>query len=427
MAYALDPTSLVLCSQLPSSFTKNGTQKYDFDPIQFITLTLSYILFNMTLILLCPNATVGATFGFTNETDKQALLAISDQILEDPFNVLRSWNDSIHFSSWKGVTCSHRHQRETILNLSSRELVGSLSPHMGNLTFLRGIHLENDSFRGTIPLEIGRLFRLQHLSLDKNSFQGEFPTNLTHCSGITVINMSSNNLLGKIPIELGSLSNLLELRLSKNLFIGNIPPSLGNLSALRTLDLGYNNLEGSIPFELGKLSDLQCSLSGRLPKELGLTLPKLQYFLVGGNQFSGPIPPSLVNATELVKFDIGENFYSGSVPMNLHSLQNLDRLSIFSNRLRTKKANDLSFLDSLTNCSNLQGLLLGGNYFGGVLPNSIANLSTSLTSLSINVNYISGSIPQGIGNLVNLEFLVLDTNMFSGSIPESNGKISKLQ
>ncbi|XP_059639134.1 probable LRR receptor-like serine/threonine-protein kinase At3g47570 [Cornus florida] len=411
----------------------------------------------MSLILLASKATASTTFGFTNETDKQALLAISNQILEDPFKVLRSWNDSIHFCSWKGVTCSHRHQRVAILNLSSLELVGSLSPHTGNLTFLRGIHLENNSFRGTIPREIGRLFRLQHLSLDKNSFQGEFPTNLTHCSSITIINMSSNNLVGKIPIELGSLSNLLELRLSKNLFIGNIPPSLGNLSALRTLDLGYNNLEGSIPFELGKLSDLQFlqlgannltgmvptplynissisvfalvlnQLSGRLPQELGLTLPKLQYFLVGGNQFSGPIPPSLVNASSLVNFDIGENYFSGSVPMNLRSLQNLGRLSILSNRLGTKKANDLSFLDSLANCSNLHGLLLDGNYFGGVLPNSIANLSTSLTSLWINVNYISGSIPQGIGNLVNLEYLVLDTNMLSGSIPESIGKISKLQ
>ncbi|XP_059639142.1 LRR receptor-like serine/threonine-protein kinase EFR [Cornus florida] len=288
-----------------------------------------------------------------------------------------------------------------------------------------------------------------------NSFQGEFPTNLTYCSDIRDINISSNNLVGRIPIELGSFTNLLQFDLSKNLFIGNIPPSLGNLSSLRSLHLDSNNLEGSIPFELGKLSNIDFfqlssnnlsgmvptrlynissiyafvvadnQLSGTLPQELGLTLPRLQQFLISVNQFYGPIPPSLANASALADFDIGINFFSGSVPMNLGSLPYLEWLNINSNHLGTKKANDLSFLNSLTNCTNLGFINLGGNYFGGVLPNSIANLST--TALLISQNCISGSIPLGIENLVNLKLLTLDRNMLTGNIPESIGKLFELE
>ncbi|XP_059639149.1 LRR receptor-like serine/threonine-protein kinase EFR [Cornus florida] len=359
---------------------------------------LFYILLHACFILLASNT----TFGFANETDNQALLAIKNQIAEDPFQVF-SWNDSIQFCNWKGVTCSRQHhQRVTVLNLSSLELVGSLSPHIGNLTFLREIYLENNNLHDTIPQEIGRLFRLQNISLGNNFFQGEFPINLTRCLGLRVINLAWNNLVGRIPIELGSFTNLLLLDLTKNHFIGNIPPSLGNLSSLRVLLLDYNNLEGSIPFELGKLSNLVFSI-------------EFQQFVRNDSY------PALQYLVHLFLCS------SGSVPMNLGSLLDLKWLNINNNRFGNEKANTLSFLDSLTNCTNLGFLDLGGNYFGGVLPNSIANLSTNLTILQISQNYLSGSIPRGIENLVNLKLLALDGNMFTGSIPESIGKLSELE
>ncbi|XP_059658952.1 putative receptor-like protein kinase At3g47110 [Cornus florida] len=409
------------------------------------------VLFHVGFIVLACTA-----FGFTNETDKQALLAIKDNIPGDPFRVLSSWNDSINFCDWQGVICSRRHQRVAILSLSSINLVGSISPHIGNLTFLRDIYLNNNSFHGTIPQEIGQLSRLQQLWLNINSFQGEFPTNLTRCLNLRVVNISGNNLVGKIPMELGSLSNLLNLSLSKNHFSGKIPPSLGNLSALRTLVLNYNNLEGSIPFELGQLSHLQSlglssnnlsgvvpnpfynissinyfvlssnQLRGTLPPDLGLTLPNLQILYLGNNQFTGTIPPSLVNASRLVKIDTTVNALIGPVPMNLGSLLYLQWLTIGSNALGAKKDNDLTFINSLINCTNLRLLYLNDNGFGGVLPNSIVNLSTKLTELMMDQNYIYGSIPQGIENLKNLELLSLNQNMLTGSIPETIGQVSML-
>ncbi|GMP95381.1 hypothetical protein CsSME_00044456 [Camellia sinensis var. sinensis] len=218
---------------------------------------LCFIFFFMNSLELITTAKGNPSLVLTNETDHQALLAIKDLITVDPLGALSSWNHSIHFCNWQGVSCGRRHQRVTLLNLSSLSLVGSVSPQIGNLTFLRTIDLRNNSFHGEIPQELGRLFHLQYLLLLNNSFQGEFPINLTHCSHLRLIDMGGNNLGGKIPTELGSLSNLSNLVLGDNHLTGTIPLSIGNLSNLRELSLVYNNLEGSIPTQLGQLSKLE--------------------------------------------------------------------------------------------------------------------------------------------------------------------------
>ncbi|XP_021803351.1 LRR receptor-like serine/threonine-protein kinase EFR [Prunus avium] len=120
-----------------------------------------------------------------NETDRLALLAIKAQIKLDPYNVLSSWNESIHFCSWHGVSCGQHHrqrQRVTKLNMQSQNLPGSLSPNIGNLSFLRELELQNNSFSSKIPPEIGNLRRLQSvvllkkLDLSFNEFWGAVPT-----------------------------------------------------------------------------------------------------------------------------------------------------------------------------------------------------------------------------------------------------------
>ncbi|KAI5346550.1 hypothetical protein L3X38_014429 [Prunus dulcis] len=67
------------------------------------------------------------------------------------------------------------------------------------------------------------------------------------------------------------------------------------------------------------------------------------------------------------------------------------------------------------------------NNFGGVLPNSVANLSTQLTKLYLGVNQISGTIPATLENLNNLIVLGMQANPFTGSIPTSFGKFQQLQ
>uniref|UniRef100_A0A7N2LES5 Leucine-rich repeat-containing N-terminal plant-type domain-containing protein n=1 Tax=Quercus lobata TaxID=97700 RepID=A0A7N2LES5_QUELO len=107
---------------------------------------------------------------------------------------VNAWNDSIHFCQWHGVTCGCRHQRVTILNLQSLELVGSISPYVGNLSFLRNLSLQNNKLHNEIPPEIGHLTRLLVLELYNNTIQREIPSNLSGCNNLVTLHVGYNQL-----------------------------------------------------------------------------------------------------------------------------------------------------------------------------------------------------------------------------------------
>ncbi|GLT86867.1 hypothetical protein SLE2022_049800 [Rubroshorea leprosula] len=392
-----------------------------------------------------------------NETDKLALLAFKDKILEDPFGVMSSWNESLHFCNWRGVSCSHRHKgRVTNLNLTGQKLVGLISPHIGNLSFIRQINLSHNYFKGEIPQEIGQLFRLRFLSLSFNVLQGKIPSNLAFCSRLQDVYFSENSLIGEIPTELRNLSkSVRRICFFGNHLIGSIPQWLGNASSLEILALKSNNIHGSIPVELvrpPKLDILLLStnnLSGRvpvsffnsssltvlslavnqlqgiIPSNIFITLPNLWGISVTYNFFHGELPTSLQNASLLRTFAVTANNLGGVIPSNLGGLRNLTSFGVSGNWLESKDEG-LGILTSLANCTNLRILDLGFNRLKGELPISIANLSTALKFFSISNNQISGKIPEGIGNLIGLTYLQLDTNYLRGEIPSSIVKLEKL-
>ncbi|KAJ9129912.1 hypothetical protein P3X46_035212 [Hevea brasiliensis] len=393
-----------------------------------------------------------------NETDRTALLAFKDKITDDPLHVMSSWNNSVHFCDWFGVTCGRRHRRVTVLDLQEKKLVGSLSPLLGNLSFLKTLSLLNNGFSGQIPQELGNLFRLQVLSLENNSFTGEIPSNISHCTNVVYLGLGGNKLVGSIPKELESLFKLQQLVIPDNNLTGGVPPFLGNLSSLeivlaagnkfggtipdslgrlvklRVLALGLNILSGTIPSSIYNLSSIkifsvpQNLLQGSLPSDLGFTLPNLQRLNLFNNKFNGPIPASLSNAQELSAIIIGKNYFEGKIPQ-LGRLVNLYWLGISENNLGSGVAdfNGLSLLSYLTNCTNLRRLGLNDNNFGGMLPNSIANLSNQLVFMTLGRNRIFGNIPDGLTNLFNLEILSMGSNELTGTIPDKIGKLRKLQ
>ncbi|KAJ9174769.1 hypothetical protein P3X46_013375 [Hevea brasiliensis] len=155
-----------------------------------------------------------------NNTDRLALLELKAKITDDPFGVMNSWNSTLHFCSWHHVTCGRRHQRVTMLDLSSLKLSGSISPHVGNLSFLRELYLENNSFHHEIPTEIGNMRRLQILHLYDNSFSGQIPASIFNCSNLVLFYLHNNNLVGRIPAGLGSLKKLREISFGANNLTG---------------------------------------------------------------------------------------------------------------------------------------------------------------------------------------------------------------
>ncbi|CAJ1930860.1 unnamed protein product [Sphenostylis stenocarpa] len=411
------------------------------------------LLFIINSLLCLPNTTASI---LGNQTDHLVLLKFKESISNDPFKITASWNSSIHFCKWPGVTCNSMNQRVIELNLEGKKLQGFLPPHIGNLSFLTSLNLGNNSFCGKIPQEMGRLLQLQNLSLTNNSFKGEIPTNLTSCSNLRELHLFGNNLIGKIPMEIGSLQKLQEMTLAVNNLTGAIPPSIGNLSSLVSLSIGVNHLEGYIPQEICHLKNLSLislhvnkligtfpsclynmssltiisaadnQFNGSLPPNMFHTLPNLREFLVGGNHISSSIPTSITNASVLQTLDVGTNHFVGQVP-SLGKLQYLWFLSLYSNNLGDNTTMDLEFLKSLANCSKLEVVSISYNNFGGSLPNFMGNLSSKLSQLYLGGNHISGKIPAELGNLVNLTILTMEINQFEGIIPATFGKLQKLQ
>ncbi|KAM7462579.1 hypothetical protein LguiA_030700 [Lonicera macranthoides] len=257
---------------------------------------------------------------YTNETDMHALLAFKSNF-QDPLGALNSWNDSVHFCSWQGVSCGRRHRRVTALNLNASGLVGPLSPYIGNLSFIRVIRLANNTLQGELPSQIGHLFRLQDLSLPFNSLEGKIPTNLSQLSSLGVLNLVSNKIEGGIPRELGGLPKLWELSLwsaipislsnasdlehiefANNSFVGKVPANLGSLQRLRVLLLSINSLGRGEADEANFLNSLtNCTmlerlevlvnrLGGTLPNSVGNLSIQLRSFGVADNQMYGEIP-----------------------------------------------------------------------------------------------------------------------------------------
>ncbi|XP_057471161.1 probable LRR receptor-like serine/threonine-protein kinase At3g47570 [Actinidia eriantha] len=320
-----------------------------------------------------------------------------------------------------------------------------MSPHIGNLNFLKNLIINNNSLGNKIPQEIGNFFRLQILALENNSFTGEIPVNISRCSGLTYLGFDGNKLEGKIPMELGVLTTLEVLVLRFNNLTGEIPDSFRNFTALTILSATENNLEGNIPDSLGQLTSLSRlafggnKLNGTVPPsiynissliELAIPVNQVQgslprdMFLL--NRLSGALPVSISNATNLLTISISRNQLTGKVP----SLANLHRIQGFGshiNNLGNGEDDDLNFLSSLVNSTDFELLSLSDNKFGGELPKTMGNLSIKLRSIGLGRNQIVGVIPSGIGNLIGLDVLSLEDNQLTGGIPYELGKIQKLK
>ncbi|EOY17000.1 Receptor like protein 33 [Theobroma cacao] len=186
------------------------------------------------LLIQCVMISLPMSMSMSNlTTDQSMLLKFKNQIL-DLHDVLASnWSSTSSVCHWVGISCSARHGRVSILDLSEMGLKGAITPHLGNLSFLVSLNLSGNNFHGYLPKELAKL---RHLEL---------------------VDLSYNALNGEIPLWFGALHKVKYLILNNNTFTETIPPTLANMSNLETLDLGYNLIQGKIPYEIGDLQKLK--------------------------------------------------------------------------------------------------------------------------------------------------------------------------
>ncbi|GER40231.1 leucine-rich receptor-like protein kinase family protein [Striga asiatica] len=162
------------------------------------------------------------------------------------------------------------------------------------------------------------------------------------------------------------------------------------------------------------------NLHGPLPLNLICQLRSLEKLSVGGNKLSGRVAEDLNNCSSLNYLDLGINFFSGPFP-DISAMTGLVHLY----------ANASGFSGpfpwtSLNNMTNLQVLSLGDNPFHPTpFPREILNL-TNLNWLYLTNCSIDGNIPEEIGNLVRLINLELSMNNISGELPRGITKLNTL-
>ncbi|TYG82059.1 hypothetical protein ES288_D01G056500v1 [Gossypium darwinii] len=397
--------------------------------------------------------------------DQSALLALKDQVIHDPENVLTTnLSASVPVCSWFGVSCGSKHRRVTALNLTGLGLVGTLPPHLGNLSFLSLFYVTHNSFYGGLPVQFSNLRRLKYLSFGNNSFSGEIPSWLGSLTELRRLFLYQNNFKGVIPFSLGYLSKLQTLNLTQNQILGSIPSSIFNISSLQNIYLGDNMLSGSIPsvprdllslevidFTFNNLGSIPSvprdllslevidftfnNLGGHIPKDMFDHLPNLKELHLSVNLLSGRIPASLFKCKELQMLSLSYNKMEGSLPIEIGNLSMLQYFYIGRNHFEgeiPKQIVNLTLLmefdcpennftgiipHEIGNLKNLLLLNLGNNSFVGSIPPQVFNIST-LRIISLGGNQLSGHLPSNMGLfLPNMEILYLDFNQLVGSIP----------
>ncbi|CAN6329112.1 unnamed protein product [Urochloa humidicola] len=319
----------------------------------------------------------------------------------------------------------------THIHMHKNSLTGCIPHGFGTLIMLQELVLRYNLLAGPAPPNIFNMSRLEFLSIGMNNLDGPLPGNESFkLPMLFMIDLYQNKFTGQIPLGLAESKRLQILQIPGNLFVDVIPTWLGQLSQLTGISIGGNFIFGPIPAVLSNLTLLKIldiaysNVSGPIPVELG-TMRQLKEIHLVFNQLAGPFPTHFGNLSELTVFDIRSNFLTGPVPSIIGNIDSLQYLNIDSNNF----TGDLDFLDSLSNCRQLQFLSLSNNPFtNGILnPIHVGNLSTNLLTFEAINSQLIGGLPATLSNLTALTTINLQKNLLSKAIPESLTKLKNLE
>ncbi|MED6186721.1 hypothetical protein PIB30_069475 [Stylosanthes scabra] len=117
------------------------------------------------------------------------LLQVADAF-RYPLLLARTWRGNNPCKSWSFITCDIQGKIRT-LNLTNRNLNGTISPAFANLTDLRELYLGGSNLTDSIPESLTTLSQLKILDVSNNNLSGSVP----RFSPNTIVNTANNSFL----------------------------------------------------------------------------------------------------------------------------------------------------------------------------------------------------------------------------------------
>ncbi|CAB9522187.1 Leucine Rich Repeat [Seminavis robusta] len=185
----------------------------------------------------------------------------------------------------------------TKIFIDSNMMSGAIPSEIGRLTNLQYLQLFGQSLKGEVPTEFGMLTSLTRLALSDNRLTGPLPS-LGALSDLTDLHLDGNSFTGTISSSVGLMFGLKSFVLGDNLITGTLASEIGLLFNLQILSVEKNNIGGSIPQELsllannGSLVSLSVAgnvnLLGTIPQAMcsmgtnSTTCPQIEWRVISG-------------------------------------------------------------------------------------------------------------------------------------------------
>ncbi|XVF01297.1 hypothetical protein REPUB_Repub04eG0075800 [Reevesia pubescens] len=195
-------------------------------------------------------------------------------------------------------------------------------------------HANSNNFTGTIPYGVSKIKYFYELDLSNNKLFGDFPMEVLSAMNLTFLDLRFNSIKGVVPSQVFKL-DLDVLFINNNNLQQRLPNNLGDTPVLY-LTFANNNFTGPIPPSIGRASNLlevlflNSQLKGCLPFEIG-NLSQATVIDVGSNKLTGPIPYSFGCLKKIELLNLANNEFYGEVPEIVCQLPKLENFSLSNN------------------------------------------------------------------------------------------------
>lgn len=233
---------------------------------------------------------------------------------------------------------------------------------------------------------------------------------------VNSLTIRDSNLVATIPPSVADLTALISLAfIDLQGLTGPIPASIFTMKTLQQLTIlrtSVSAFSGPIPDSICQQSQLDTldlssnKLTGSIPVSLS-KLPKLRFLDLSHNQLTGSIPSGLVHGN-FAFLILSHNLLTGRIPLDYGSA-NIDSINLSHNRL----IGDASFLFGAQKPTT--EVYLAWNRLEFDISNVV--FPKGLTDLDLSHNRISGRVPASIRDLAKVHKLDLSYNKLCGEIP----------